>query len=217
MTFTLYSSQWKDLGPCYSTKDCTDNLETKQMTYMGCTITIYYHRLVCGSSYYYQIDDITYFGDAGCVNLHLYLHPQGQAIPDAGRFFKMMRDVYKMLFDDYFHFVQNNYICPNYMEFNYWWPGDCSMACETILANGNHIWTVHSCQALACCGKRFVYCYDPQQQKAVVHENTYWVGTACPPQTYPDSSKCPTVGNYIGGILITAVNTTYCISTCHND
>lgn len=214
-TFTLKSEQWDPIGPCYNTAGCVDNLETKQMVYMNCTITVVYHRIVCTSGVFYQIDDITFLGP--CPDLFLYLHPNGQTEPDADNYFLMLKDVYKMLFDDWFSYVKNNYICPTHLDFTYWWPGSCSMACETVFANGVHDFKVKSCQLVSCCGKRISYCYNQQTHQVQTTDFTYWVSYACPAQAHADYTKCPTVGSYVDGMLVTAVYATYCKSTCFDN
>jgi len=214
----LNSQQWADIGECYTVGDCERSANSIILEYKGCSVVVVYQVIYCPpGQFQVQIDYITYSAGGNCANLHLFLHPTDNFTPDADRFMEMKKDIYKMFMDNRWAFIKQNYTCPLFAEFVYWWEGDCAMACELILENGEHVFSTKSCQDLACCGKRFTYCVDPITQQDVVHEYTYWVGTACPPQTVPNFSLCPAPNDYFQGVRIVGVNATYCVSTCFED
>ncbi len=214
----LNSQQWPPLGPCYNLGNCTRTGNSVVLEYMGCQILVVYQMIHCPpGQHQIQIDYITYSAGGNCAALHLFLHPNNNFEPDANRYMQMKKDVYKMLFDNRWSAIRNNFTCPQFAEFVYWWEGNCAMACEIVLENGEHVFFTRSCQDTVCCGKRFTYCVDPLTQQDIIYEFTYWVGTACPPQTAPDFSLCPSSGDYHQGVRIVNVYVTYCISTCFDE
>ncbi|HRP03238.1 MAG TPA: hypothetical protein PLE30_11380 [Candidatus Kapabacteria bacterium] len=216
-----YSQLWRPIGPCYDQEGCTISQNSQMVDLMGCTVTVMYQVITCGTppnqTFQYQIDQFSYSSGGNCANLHLYLHPLPGNALDPDKYADAIQQLYAILFLGDFNAKKNNYHCPNYVEYRHWWPGSCAMACETILVNGRHVFHTLSCQELACCGHRYLYCYNPQTEEIKIDDFTFWAGTACPPQTRPYIERCPLVGDYFDGVLITDNNTTYCISNCYEN
>lgn len=211
------SQLWEPIGPCYEQDGCTVSQHSKVVEIMGCSVTVIYQVIACGQKYQYQIDKFIYSSGGNCAALHLYLHPLPGNVLNPDRYADVKKQLYNKLFMINFDPQKNTHHCPNYIEYTFWWEGSCAMACETILVNGEHVFQTLSCQELACCGKRYLYCYDPILEKVNITEQTYWVGTACPPQTRPFIDRCPEIGDYFNGVLIVDQNVTYCISNCFEE
>jgi len=225
----LYSQQWRPMNPCYCSNgyhygaNCDYNNfspESVTMDYMGCTVLITLAVVYCENSsgdpyIYVEIQSVNYSAGGNCATLHLYLHPQGGNQPDAARVKQMYEDLYGMIFDDRFDAMKSQYYCPNTVNFEYFWPGSCSMACELILGDQaeTHVFQLKSCQDFSCCSRSYSYCLNQNGTiwKQIINNN---FPSACPVQTDPDFSKCPAVGTYFNGIIISGVNASYCQPYC---
>lgn len=228
-TQNLFSQQWDPMHPCYSLNGyhegngCDYNnfsQETVTMNYMGCTVLITMAVVYCvdpnGIPYtYIEIQSVNYSGGGNCAALHQFLHPQGGNIPDAIRVKQMYEDLYGMIFDDRFEAMKTSHYCPNTMNFTYWWPGSCTMACEIILGDQaqTHVLKIKSCQDVSCCGRNYSYCLN-QNGTIWKQVTNYSYPSVCPVQTVPNFSACPQVGDFYHEIEIIGVNVSYCQPYC---
>jgi len=86
-----YSQLWKEIGPSYNQgAGCTVSQNTQMVDLMGCTVTVMYQVITCGSPpnqiFQYQIDQFSYNSGENCANFHLFLHPLPGNVLDTDKY-----------------------------------------------------------------------------------------------------------------------------------
>jgi len=156
MIFLLSNTSMKGQDPkpynqCYqgdiaNCQDCSDSTIVTRViywdSYPSCPISITYMQKHCycpplGEKTFIEImdvsfpqeDDTTLCGDLMHYLYRLWRIPAGV---DVDSFKVFMHDIYEQLMDSIFAEESSNYICPNSITYQIYWPGSCSAVCEAI-------------------------------------------------------------------------------------
>jgi len=175
----------KPFNQCYqgdisNCQNCADSTIVTRVIYWNarpsCPVSITYMLKHCycppvGEKTFVEIKDVSFpkkDDTVLCGDLMRYLYRMWR-IPlgvDVDSFKVFMHGIYEQLMDSLFVKESSNYICPNSITYQIYWPGSCSAVCQAIgtdLATGLKLPLARlvPCDFELCCQRTYTICMLP--------------------------------------------------------
>lgn len=210
--------------------DCTEiSRDTRTFTYMGCDVQVSYKikTCICPIQKPTTFVDIEYLRidpfDPNCTSLLSQLYPPNGVYNPANlnlaAYKQLSRNMYDQLTLDLFKDVQNNYMYPDELKFQVFWPASCNAVCQITVIEDSTMLILQTkpCNADICCGIEYTYSYNGNNNYNITIDQTYGevqcylpFGVSCD-YSYNDEIVLPEGTYHVLDAVISA-----CTSFCDN-